>query len=131
MNTPDPITFVTQDFDWDSIEPDMAGMIEAGATIVGARTVRDVVAWINAGDRKQSILMRSRFAWWVLDGAQRNTTLTELAKSIGCKKQAMGRIASDFRDRFKFTGPSAKTEAARRAYRKLQAIKKATQQADA
>ena len=125
MNTDheDPINALTQDFDWDSIEPDTASLIEAGATIVGARTIRDIIAWINAPQKRQGVLMRSRFAWWILDAAQRNITLTELAKSIGCKKQAMGRIASDFRDRFHFVGPSAKSEAARRAYRRIQTLK--------
>lgn len=116
--------FLTQDFDWDSIDPDHAAMLEAGACIISARTLRDVMAWIHECPRRQATLLRARLVWWMIDGAQQNVKLTEFAESLGVKKQSLCRLCSQFRRRFHFVPHGAKTKAARMAYMRLQTLKK-------
>lgn len=122
----EPVDFNTPDFDYSGLNQVDGEMIEAGARLLAGRLLRDVLHWITDTDNKKSAYIRSRLVWWILDPKQKNVKLNELAANLHVKKQSISRLHTEFRTKFHCAGPSTKSDAAIRAFKRIQKLKKLT-----
>ena len=115
------MTEPSQDFDWESVEPDISEHIDDAAREMASTALASLVAWI-AGEAHNAdgIRIRTYVAMWFLLPEWARKSQTDIAEIIGVSKASLGRQVSSFRDTFPgMKNAHMKSESARAVYRRI------------